>query len=802
MAGSDWSTPVANNSRIADDALNWQGACDADIGGWTKANEIIVALFAYCDVHAGCSDSFTIQWQNVTDAGAWTTLAAGAGELRQGNSVAITNGDPVGTSSGCQATEDSEEVVGDNTTDALVTTGKDEVEVQVSIDMSNAIDGKQYQFRLYDNGANVGLGAVSAAITIESLAKAIAPDNLESVALVNDSVLIRWIMPDDMESVALVNDAALIRWIMPDDMVSEAAVADVGISKSIAPGDIVSTAQVDDSVLGRIIFAEDVISTADVADATVVSDRDHFIDTADDDWQDTSDDEWYQIIPDAPSGEDIPADDLVSDSSVVDVSIARIQFWDIAADDLVSDSLVVDAPLVPERFIGPEDVISTALVDDSVLGRVISVEDVISDSLVPDVTVQKVGNWDIAADNLISDSSVVDEPLVKVAYIDGADIVSTAQIDDAALIRLIFPEDIVSTAQVDDAVLGRVIFAEDVISTALVADVGIAKSIAAGDVISDSLVADVTVEEAGLAEEIAAGDLLSDSLVADAVLGRVISPEDILSDSSISDVPFFVAITDAFMDSDDDEWQDTVDDQWFPYREIAAENVISTAEVEGDIAKVAKIVFGNLIADASVVDAPVEIGGYKDLYPDDVVSDSLVEDVGVSGAFAIQPIDIAVPTEVGDSHIGKGVFIFVDDDDFTFVDDSDFVWEPALARETPTPDDVVSTALVGDVSIQRKKDIAVGDMIVECLFPDVRVYTSLDMAPADVVSTALVEDAIIPHPIHADDVISDSDISGLLNKVAFIDAEDVLSASLVSDLEGWWLTKRRARRMGMLLGVY
>jgi len=163
MAGSDFTTPASNNSRIADANRSWQAACDGDVSDWNKANEFIVALIAECGAHGGATETFKVQWSD--DGGQnWYDLGS-TGKLIQGDTTVLTNcTSPVGSSSGCQTLEDSHEIEGANSC-TLTTTGKTFVEAQVAVDPQGADDGTTYSFRLYSTTAGAPLGAVATELT-------------------------------------------------------------------------------------------------------------------------------------------------------------------------------------------------------------------------------------------------------------------------------------------------------------------------------------------------------------------------------------------------------------------------------------------------------------------------------------------------------------------------------------------------------------------------------------------------------------------------------------------------------------
>jgi hypothetical protein len=171
LAGSDYSV---TNNRVGLDgvsSITWQIACDGDppdITGWDTANKAIISVFFQSTVHNPDPESFNPRWRNVTDSGSFATLVTGSGELRAGTSAgAITNGDPVGGSAGCQTTEDDEEVENES---PLLSKSFDMSqnaygEIQFCVDFSNALTGKEYEFELYSNSAGASCGTLSITIT-------------------------------------------------------------------------------------------------------------------------------------------------------------------------------------------------------------------------------------------------------------------------------------------------------------------------------------------------------------------------------------------------------------------------------------------------------------------------------------------------------------------------------------------------------------------------------------------------------------------------------------------------------------
>ena len=162
MAGSSFSTPATNNSRIADASRTWQAACDGAVTGWNKADEFIAALIAECGAHSGATETFKVQWSK--DEESWNDLGT-TGELVQGDATVLVNcTSPVGASSGCQTLEDSHEVEAADSA-SVTTTGKTFIEIQVAIDSAGALDGQIYYFRLYSVTAGAAMGRVTATLT-------------------------------------------------------------------------------------------------------------------------------------------------------------------------------------------------------------------------------------------------------------------------------------------------------------------------------------------------------------------------------------------------------------------------------------------------------------------------------------------------------------------------------------------------------------------------------------------------------------------------------------------------------------
>lgn len=166
---------ITNGTRIGEDGagvITWDEACDVSKTGWVKTNKAIVSVDCQSGTHTPPDDSFQLRWRNLTDspAGAFNTLITGSGELRAGTSAgAISNTDPVGDPQNCPAdTIDASEEVENETplqSASLVASQNDQIETQWCVDMSNALDGKEYQFALWNVDDNESCGTCVPTIT-------------------------------------------------------------------------------------------------------------------------------------------------------------------------------------------------------------------------------------------------------------------------------------------------------------------------------------------------------------------------------------------------------------------------------------------------------------------------------------------------------------------------------------------------------------------------------------------------------------------------------------------------------------
>lgn len=167
---------ATNGTRIGVDgagSITWNVACDVGEIDWDKADQAIISVDCQSGTHTPPSASLQLRWRNLTDSpgGAFNTLVTGSGELRAGTSAgAISNTDAVGDPQNCPSDviDASEEVENESPLQSasLSASQNDQIETQYCVDMSNALDGKEYQFELYNATETESCGTCIPTITI------------------------------------------------------------------------------------------------------------------------------------------------------------------------------------------------------------------------------------------------------------------------------------------------------------------------------------------------------------------------------------------------------------------------------------------------------------------------------------------------------------------------------------------------------------------------------------------------------------------------------------------------------------
>jgi len=151
---------------------------DADVTSWTKTNKIILATQIGYNAKDTAASAFKLQWRNVTDAGAFADVAA-TGEVKYSatsavlaDGTAVTTTSRRGTAVADQTWQDGLENLADNLLpdSGTLDLGSDYyTELQWGLDLSSALDGKQYEFRLWNNTSGLTVGTCAAQITTISV---------------------------------------------------------------------------------------------------------------------------------------------------------------------------------------------------------------------------------------------------------------------------------------------------------------------------------------------------------------------------------------------------------------------------------------------------------------------------------------------------------------------------------------------------------------------------------------------------------------------------------------------------------
>jgi hypothetical protein len=152
-----------SGSRLQNATRVNQAAEDADVVDWPKANDFILCAMVEAVGVGGASGTLELRWRNVTDSGSFVALS-GSGELTWSattdlvNGAAVTVDEQVCTPIAAGTRADGVEREGAN--DVTPTLPQDYyVAAHWAIDASGGLDGKQYEFEIYDatDASQVGL---------------------------------------------------------------------------------------------------------------------------------------------------------------------------------------------------------------------------------------------------------------------------------------------------------------------------------------------------------------------------------------------------------------------------------------------------------------------------------------------------------------------------------------------------------------------------------------------------------------------------------------------------------------------
>jgi len=166
MAGSDFDL---KGGRIGNANRSWAAAQDVGVVDWNKANDFIIAAMVEALGHSGGSSELRLEWRNLTDGGTWTVLGA-SGQLKYGATNLVDGNAVIHSEEGVTATypsyhDDGRENEGSNARTITVAQYYHE-EDQHSVSPADALDGKEYEFRIYDVGESAVVGTLLCTITM------------------------------------------------------------------------------------------------------------------------------------------------------------------------------------------------------------------------------------------------------------------------------------------------------------------------------------------------------------------------------------------------------------------------------------------------------------------------------------------------------------------------------------------------------------------------------------------------------------------------------------------------------------
>lgn len=167
---------ILSASRIADsDKVDQSNSDDGNVVDWVKANEIILAT--QINTSKGpIARQYRLHWRNVTDGGSFAQVAHSGGEIEWAVAAETVLEDDIPVyqiNKLCSATPEptfqtGKQSEGDNILpDSGTYSLEDEyyTEFQWGLSLDNALDGKQYEFELYDVTEGTIIGTCGAQIT-------------------------------------------------------------------------------------------------------------------------------------------------------------------------------------------------------------------------------------------------------------------------------------------------------------------------------------------------------------------------------------------------------------------------------------------------------------------------------------------------------------------------------------------------------------------------------------------------------------------------------------------------------------
>jgi len=167
---------ILSASRIANATRVWQAACDTSVVDWVKTDDFILAT-QFGTSKGPLARAYKLQWRNKTDGGSFADVGS-TGEISYSATTDLTDDGTLTNTedSDCTADEptwqDGLENEGDNIcpdTGTYSVADEQYTEFQWALDCSSALDGKEYEFQLYDVTESTVIGVCLATLTIVAL---------------------------------------------------------------------------------------------------------------------------------------------------------------------------------------------------------------------------------------------------------------------------------------------------------------------------------------------------------------------------------------------------------------------------------------------------------------------------------------------------------------------------------------------------------------------------------------------------------------------------------------------------------
>jgi hypothetical protein len=160
-------------SRILDTNLNDKsGVDDGLVGGWVKTNLFVLACTMYCSTGTSrnpTAATFQIMWRNVTDAGSFANVGA-TGQIKYTTGTDLTNNNTIATNICGIPTGYSFTALQSFQVEYSLSPSSDLAaggccEMRFGLSVADGLDGKQYEFQIYDPTNSKTIGTCVAKLT-------------------------------------------------------------------------------------------------------------------------------------------------------------------------------------------------------------------------------------------------------------------------------------------------------------------------------------------------------------------------------------------------------------------------------------------------------------------------------------------------------------------------------------------------------------------------------------------------------------------------------------------------------------